>query len=61
MNLIKPGIVPYIFLAISAVFAVNWVRHRGEEGERIAQRIRLRMLAIFAVVGVALLVWRAVG
>jgi hypothetical protein len=57
MDVLKPGVVPYVFIAIAIVFAVNFLRHMGDDGERIAQRNRLRLALIFAVVGGGLLLW----
>jgi len=60
MDILNPKTVPFIFIVISAIFAINYVRHRTRQGitQPIAQRNRLRMALIFGVVGVGQLLWR---
>ena len=58
MDLLRPGNLPYVFLAIAVVFAANWLRHRGREDRPIAQRNRVRMVIIFGLVGCLHLLWR---
>jgi hypothetical protein len=59
MNPLTPRSLPFIFLAIAAVFLVNYLRHLGHDDQRLAQRGRLRLLAIFALVGGLQLLLRA--
>ena len=60
MDILSAKTAPIVFLVIAAVFAVNYLRGRGAPGTagQIAQRNRLRMAVIFAVVGAGQLLWR---
>lgn len=51
MGFLKPDSLPWVFLAIAAVFLVNYLRHLREDAQRLAQRNRLRLALIFALVG----------
>ncbi len=60
MDILNPKTVPLIFIVISGVFAVNYLRHRNREDvtQPVAQKNRLRMAVILGAVGVGQLLWR---
>ncbi|MBK8167232.1 MAG: hypothetical protein IPK64_14925 [bacterium] len=58
MALLLPRALPFLFLGIAALFLVNYLRHLRRPDQKLAQRNRLRLVLIFAVVGVIQLFWR---
>lgn len=58
MDLLTPNTVPFIFIGIAVVFLGMYLFHRRNADQPIAQRNRLRMAAIFAIVGGGHLIWR---
>jgi len=51
MDILKPDSLPYLFLAIAAIFLINYLRHLRDDAQHLAQRNRLRLALIFALVG----------
>lgn len=57
MGFLKSDSLPFIFLAIAAVFLFSYLRHLRDGNQRLVRRNRLRLMLVFSLVGGLLLLW----